>query len=308
MIKVENLSFTYPKTSAPVLKDLSFSIGNGEIYGLLGPSGSGKSTTQKILMGLLEKFSGQAKIFGQSIKNIDRSFYEKIGVSFELPTLYLRLTALENLKLFAALYQTPTKDPMETLALVDLTEAANQRVSNFSKGMKMRLNLCRAFLNDPDLLFLDEPTTGQDPTRARHTRQLILRLKDEGKTIFLTTHNMAEADEICDRVGFLTNGHIPVSGIPDDLKRQYGQRILEVTTGSAKSRKKYSFSMENIGKNAKFLKLLDSGKVTAMHTMEASLDDVFIKVTAAEAKAKIKAGVGARAGVGAGAGAKREAN
>ncbi len=289
MIKVENLSFAYPKTNATVLRDLSFSIGNGEIYGLLGPSGSGKSTTQKILMGLLPQFSGQAKIFGQSIKAIDRSFYEKIGVSFELPTLYLRLTALENLKLFAALYQSETKDPMEILALVDLKDAANQRVGNFSKGMKMRLNLCRAFLNDPDLLFLDEPTTGQDPTRARHTRQLILRLKDEGKTIFLTTHNMAEADEICDRVGFLTNGHIPVSGVPDDLKRQYGQRILEVTTAEAKSRKKHSFPMENIGKNAKFLKLLDSGEVISMHTMEASLDDVFIKVTEAEDKAKARA-------------------
>ncbi|VAW22074.1 Efflux ABC transporter, ATP-binding protein [hydrothermal vent metagenome] len=284
MIKVENLSFAYPKTSAPVLRDLSFSIGNGEIYGLLGPSGSGKSTTQKILMGLLQGFSGEAKIFGQSIRNIDRSFYEKIGVSFELPTLYLRLTALENLKLFAALYQGATKDPMEVLGLVDLTEAANQRVGNFSKGMKMRLNLCRAFLNDPELLFLDEPTTGQDPARARHTRQLILKLKEEGKTIFLTTHNMAEADEICDRVGFLTNGYIPVSGVPDDLKRQYGQPMLEVTTVSANSAKKHLFPMENIGKNAKFLKLLDSSKIRAMHTMEASLDDVFIKVTEAEAK------------------------
>ena len=134
------------------------------------------------------------------------------------------------------------------------------------------------------LYLLDEPTTGQDPARARHTRQLILKMKEEGKTIFLTTHNMAEADEICDRVGFLTNGHIPVSGVPDDLKRQYGQRILEVTTGRAKGAKKHTFPMENIGKNAKFLKLLDSGKIVSMHTMEASLDDVFIKVTEAEAK------------------------
>ncbi len=284
MIKVENLSFTYPKTHAPVLNGLNFSIGNGEVYGLLGPSGSGKSTTQKILMGLLPDFSGEAKIFNKSIKTIERSFYEKIGVSFELPTLYLRLTALENLKLFAALYQSATKDPMEVLDLVDLSEAANQRVGNFSKGMKMRLNLCRAFLNDPELLFLDEPTTGQDPTRARHTRQLILKLKQAGKTIFLTTHNMAEADEICDRVGFLTNGYIPVSGVPYDLKRQYGQPVLEVTTSNTKSAKKYSFAMENIGKNKEFLKLLDSGKVISMHTMEASLDDVFIKVTEAEAK------------------------
>ncbi len=284
MIEVENLDFTYPGAGAPVLKNLGFSIGDGEVYGLLGPSGSGKSTTQKILLGLLPQFSGEAKIFGRSIKTTRRSFYEKIGVSFELPTLYLRLTALENLKLFAALYQNASRDPMEILGLVDLKDAANQRVGNFSKGMKMRLNLCRSFLNDPELLFLDEPTTGQDPTRARATRQLILKLRDEGKTIFLTTHNMAEADEICDRVGFLTNGYIPVSGVPDDLKHQYGQRVLEVRTGTNNRGKKYSFPMENIAKNSRFLKLLDSGKITSMHTMEASLDDVFIKVCEAEAK------------------------
>ncbi len=284
MIEVKNLEFTYPGAGAPVLKNLGFCVGDGEVYGLLGPSGSGKSTTQNILLGLLVKFSGEANIFGQSIKTTRRSFYEKIGVSFELPALYLRLTALENLKLFAALYQSKTRDPMEILDLVDLTDAANQRVGNFSKGMKMRLNLCRSFLNNPELLFLDEPTTGQDPTRARATRQLILDLKGQGKTIFLTTHNMAEADEICDRVGFLTNGYIPVSGVPDELKHQYGRRVVEVRTGTSNTGKKYSFVMDNIGKNRQFLQLLDSGKVTSMHTMEASLDDVFIKVTRAEAK------------------------
>ncbi len=275
MIEVQNLSFSYPKTNVKVLDNLSFTIKRGEIYGLLGPSGSGKSTTQKILMGLLPNFSGEAKIFGQSIRNINRDFYEKIGVSFELPTLYLRLSALENLKLFAALYESETKDLMEILDLVGLKDAANMRVANFSKGMKMRLNLCRSLVNNPQLLFFDEPTTGQDPKRARLTRKLILRLKNEGKTIFLTTHNMAEADEICDRVGFLTNGNIPVSGKPEELKRQYGKSILDVRTNN----KTYSFPMENIGRNEKFLSLLDRGGIIAMHTQEASLDDVFIKVT-----------------------------
>ncbi len=275
MIEVQNLSFSYPKTNVKVLENLSFTIKKGEIYGLLGPSGSGKSTTQKILMGLLPNFSGEAKVFGQSIKNINRDFYEKIGVSFELPTLYLRLSALENLKLFAALYKSETKDLMEVLDLVGLKDAANMRVGNFSKGMKMRLNLCRSLINNPQLLFFDEPTTGQDPKRARLTRKLILRLKNEGKTIFLTTHNMAEADEICDRVGFLTNGNIPVSGKPEELKRQYGKSVLDVRTND----KTYSFPMENIGRNEKFLSLLDRGGIIAMHTQEASLDDVFIKVT-----------------------------
>jgi energy-coupling factor transporter ATP-binding protein EcfA2 len=124
MIEVEDLSFTYPGSTAPTLDQLSFSIGKGEVYGLLGPSGAGKSTTQRILMGLLPGFSGAALVFGKKVGVLGRAYYERIGVSFELPTLYLRLTARENLKLFAALYDRPTRDPMEVLSLVDLAEAA----------------------------------------------------------------------------------------------------------------------------------------------------------------------------------------
>ncbi len=214
MIRVDDLSFTYRGAGTPTLRGLSFSIERGEVYGLLGPSGAGKSTTQRILMGLLRGFSGEAEIFGQPIGSLGRELYQRIGVSFELPAVYLRLTALENLKLFAALYEGPVRDPMEVLALVDLVDAAHQRVDQFSKGMKMRLNLCRALMHDPDLLFLDEPTTGQDPARSRVTRDLIRSLKARGKTIFLTTHNMAEAEEVCDRVGFLVDGRIPVTGSP----------------------------------------------------------------------------------------------
>lgn len=275
MISVKDLQFMYPKEPKPILNGLSFDIEDGEVFGLLGPSGSGKSTTQKILMGLLKNYSGEANIFGQPVGSLGREFYERIGVSFELPTLYLRLTAAENLQLFAALYERPTRDVLEVLELVDLADDANKRVEAFSKGMKMRLNLCRSLLHDPDILFLDEPTTGQDPSRARMTRDLILRLKSEGKTIFLTTHNMAEADEVCDRVAFLSNGHIPVIGAPDALKRQYGQRELQVGTDT----KNYSYPMDNIGKNSDFLKILQNDDVVSMHTQEASLDDVFIKAT-----------------------------
>lgn len=279
MIEVEDLSFTYPGAAAPTLDRLSFSIAKGEVYGLLGPSGAGKSTTQRILMGLLSGFSGMAKIFGETVGSRGRAYYERIGVSFELPTLYLRLTARENLKLFAALYAGPTRDPMEVLALVDLAEAADQRVETFSKGMKMRLNLCRALLHDPELLFLDEPTTGQDPARARLTRDLVLRLKSEGRTVFLTTHNMAEAAEICDRVGFLAHGHIPVTGSPRALMREYGQRLLEVTTTSDAGTQAARFPMDDIGRNEAFLALIGSREVVAMHTLEASLDEVFIRAT-----------------------------
>lgn len=279
MIRVENLRFTYPGAATPTLNGLSFDIAAGQVYGLLGPSGAGKSTTQRILMGLLSGYTGEAAIFERPVADLGRALYERIGVSFELPAVYLRLTARENLKLFAALYNRPSRDPLEVLAEVDLADAADQRVEQFSKGMKMRLNLARAILHDPDLLFLDEPTTGQDPARARTTRALIGKLKAAGKTIFLTTHNMAEAEEVCDRVGFLSHGAIPVTGTPDELKRRYGQRTLEAAIATPAGIEKQSFAMDGIGSNVDFLELLTAGQVVSMHTLEASLDDVFIRAT-----------------------------
>lgn len=280
MIHVADLTFTYPGAGKPTLSGLSFDIAQGEVFGLLGPSGAGKSTTQRILMGLLHGFTGEATLFGAPVATLGRSLYDRIGVGFELPAVYLRLTALENLKLFASLYDRPTRDPREVLAEVDLLDAADQRVEQFSKGMKMRLNLARAILHDPDLLFVDEPTTGQDPARARITRQLIARLRQQGKTIFLTTHNMAEAEEICDHVGFLVGGRIPVAGTPQELKRRYGRRALDVTIAGSGDAARRSFSMDGIGANAEFLALLTSGQVVAMHTLEATLDDIFIEATA----------------------------
>jgi fluoroquinolone transport system ATP-binding protein len=279
MITVESLSYTYPGAGEPTLRDVSFTIAQGEVYGLLGPSGAGKSTTQRILLGLLRGFGGRAAIRGQPVETMGRRLYEQIGVCFELPAVYLRLTALENLRLFAALYDSPSRDPMEVLRLVDLDDAAHQRADTFSKGMKMRLNLARALLHDPELLFLDEPTTGQDPARARTTRELMLRLRGEGKTIFLTTHNMAEAVEVCDRVGFLADGRIPVTGPPDVLRREYGQPVLEVTIASPLGIEKRRFPMTAIGRNEDFLTLLRTHDVVSMHTLEASLDDVFIRAT-----------------------------
>lgn len=285
MISARNLGFTYGGAAAPVLSGLSLEVGQGEVYGLLGPSGAGKSTTQRILLGLLSGYSGEATIFGRSVQSLGRGLYERIGVSFELPTVYLRLTALENLSLFAALYAKKTRNPMEVLAEVDLADAANQRAEQFSKGMKMRLNLARALLHDPEMLFLDEPTTGQDPARARTTRDLIRRLKSEGKTIFLTTHNMAEAEEVCDRVGFLAGGTIPVTGTPDELKRRFGQRVLEASVAMPDGIERQTFPMDGIGRNAAFLDLLQAERIVSMHTLEASLDDVFIKATGAAKEA-----------------------
>jgi len=279
MIHVENLRFSYPGARAPTLEALDFDVRPGEVYGLLGPSGAGKSTTQRILMGLEPHFGGTVELFGEPIGALGRKLYERIGVSFELPAVYLRLTALENLRLFAALYDRPTRDPREVLGWVDLLDAADQRVDQFSKGMKLRLNLARALLHDPELVFLDEPTSGQDPTRARATRELVNRLRAEGRTIFLTTHNMSEAAEICDRVGFLTRGSIPVTGTPGELMRRYGKRQLDVAASTDGRIAHHEFPMEGIGANPEFIALLKAGQIVSLHTLEATLEDVFIAAT-----------------------------
>ncbi|HEY9012107.1 MAG TPA: ABC transporter ATP-binding protein [Devosia sp.] len=283
MIEVEDLTFSYPKAGSPTLRGVTFHVERGEVYGLLGPSGAGKSTTQRILLGLLKGHMGKVMLFGAPIEATGRGLYERIGVSFELPAVYLRLTAVENLRLFASLYDRPVRDPIEVLADVDLADAAHQRVDQFSKGMKMRLNLARALLHDPDLLFLDEPTTGQDPARARTTRDLIRSLRARGKTIFLTTHNMAEAEEICDRVGFLFEGRIAVTGTPDELKQRFGQRQVEVMTRTDGSNR-HLFAMDGLGNNEEFLALLRAENVLSIHTKEASLDDIFVETTHARAQ------------------------
>ena len=280
MIHVENLSFTYPGASGPTLAGLAFEVRPGEVYGLLGPSGAGKSTTQRILMGLEPRFGGTVELFGQPIGALGRKLYERIGVSFELPAVYLRLTALENLRLFAALYDRPRRDAREVLGWVDLLDAADQRVEQFSKGMKLRLNLARALLHDPELVFLDEPTSGQDPARARATRDLIGRLRAEGRTVFLTTHNMSEAAEICDRVGFLSHRAIPVTGTPEELMRRYGRRLLDVAVSGEAGISHHEFPMDDLAANPEFLTLLQSGRVVSLHTLEATLEDVFIAATA----------------------------
>jgi fluoroquinolone transport system ATP-binding protein len=200
MLKVDGLSFTYPGNSRKILHELSFTIGKGEIFGFLGPSGSGKSTTQRILYRLLQGYHGQVEFDGVSLTDWGRDFYERIGVSFELPNHYLKLTAYENLQFFASFYRNKGPGIDRLLQLVGLQEDAHKRVSDYSKGMKMRLNFIRSMLHNPDMLFLDKPTSGLDPINAHIIKETIRNLKKEGKTIFLTTHHMIDADQLCDRV------------------------------------------------------------------------------------------------------------
>ncbi len=276
MIKVQDLRFQYPKAAMPTLKGLNFDIEKGEIFGFLGPSGSGKSTTQKILFKILSGYSGQALIDGRELSNWDRDLYQKIGVGFELPNHYLKLSALENLRFFGSFYYKGHQ-PMDLLDMVGLKGDAHKKVAEFSKGMKMRLNFIRAILHDPDILFLDEPTSGLDPVNAKILRDIILRLKSEGKTIFISTHLMYDAEKLCDRVAFIVDGEIKTIGSPDGLKQQYGEERVELKL--RQEAEKRSFPLQGLGQNGAFLSALQAGELETVHSKEANLEDIFIKIT-----------------------------
>lgn len=279
MITVENLSFTYPKAAKPALRGLNFQITRGEIFGFLGPSGAGKSTTQKILIGLLKDYQGQVSVFGKDLKTWQADYYERVGVSFEFPNHYLKLTALENLSYFAALYGNVGQEPSRLLERVGLGADGDKPVAQFSKGMKNRLNVARALLHDPELLFLDEPTTGLDPVNARLIKELIEEQRSAGKTVFLTTHNMTVADELCDRVGFIVDGEVRLIDAPRALKLRYGRRVVRVESRPAEQTMTRDFPLETLGDDADFIALLRGGQVQTIHTLEATLEDIFIEAT-----------------------------
>jgi len=277
MIKVSNLSYTYPKSTVAALKDLNFEIARGEIFGFLGPSGAGKSTTQKVLYKILNDFTGEIAIQDRPLKEWTNEYFEKIGVGFELPNHYLKLTARENLKLFAAFY--PEKNLQSLDGLFEnfgLADDADKRVEAFSKGMKMRLNFIRAIMHGPDILFLDEPTAGLDPINARKIKRHIIKLKNEGKTIFVTTHDMATADELCDRVAFIAEGEILLTEKPSVLKNEYGKHAVKVELLNGQSSE---FSVKGLGHNPKFLEFISQDEILRINTQEATLEEVFIKVT-----------------------------
>ena len=278
MIKVENLRYTYKKNNAPTIKELSFNIGEGEIFGFLGPSGAGKSTTQNILTKLLRNYNGHISILNKELSSWNNNYYEHIGVGFELPNHYLKLTAKENLRLFSSFYKRKVQAPADLLQLVGLEGDANRKVSDFSKGMKMRLNFVRAFMHNPEILFFDEPTSGLDPVNAKRIKDIISDLKAKKKTIFVTTHNMYDADSICDRVAFIIDGEIKLIDQPKKLKLEYGKRKVRVEYSNGQSLLQ-EFELDNLGENQDFLKLIRSEYIDSIHTEEATLEDIFIKVT-----------------------------
>jgi fluoroquinolone transport system ATP-binding protein len=279
VIEVRSFSFTYRTTDRPAVRDVTFSVQRHEIFGFLGPSGAGKSTTQNVLIKLLGGYQGSVAVLGKNLRAWDRSYYRQIGVAFEAPNHYLKLTAHENLRLFASLHGGKTEAPDELLDRVGLEDDGNKRVGEFSKGMRGRLTLARALLHRPELLFLDEPTAGLDPVSARRIRHVIRDARDSGATVFLTTHDMVTANELCDRVAFLVDGQIVALDAPRALRLAYGRRVVRVEARADGGRVVREFPLDTLARESEFLDLLQSGAVETIHTLETTLEDVFVQVT-----------------------------
>lgn len=279
MIKVEGLFYSYSGSDNYAIKDVHFEVAKGEVLGFLGPSGAGKSTTQGILTGLLPLQKGKAQVAGYDMKHPPREMFNRIGVSFEQSNVYGKLTAMENLEFYRKLFDVPTLDPMDLLRLVGLDHVANKKAATFSKGMKHRLTFARSMINRPEMWFLDEPTTGLDPAIASQIKDVIKAKHIEGKTIFLTTHNMFIADELCDRVAFIIEGTIKLIDSPRNLKLQYGERFVDVEYKEEQGTVKETLSLVSEPDRLRLNEIINGKEIEMMHTKEATLEEIFIKVT-----------------------------
>ena len=276
MIQVSHFLFSYTKN--PFIQDMNFSVEEGEIFGFLGPSGAGKSTLQKILLGMLPNYQGSARVNGTECKHRGADFYESIGVDFEFSTLYEKLSARENLQFFSSLYRRQTRSIPELLAAVGLENDGDKRVSDYSKGMKSRLNFVKALLHDPELLFLDEPTSGLDPTNSRLMKEMILEEKRRGKTILLTTHNMLDAAELCDRVAFIVGGKIFALDSPHNLIMSKG--AAQVTYAWLDQvEQTASCPMDKLSEDTLLQRLLAENRLRSIHSSEPTLNDIFLEIT-----------------------------
>ena len=279
MIEVKNIYHSYKKNDEYAVNDVSFTIEKGEIFGFLGPSGAGKTTTQGVLVGLLDLQQGDVSIDGKPREGRpDKAFFIRIGVGFEIPNVYKKLTGLDNLKFHAKLYNGATEDAMKVLEMVGLGEEAKKKAGDYSKGMMQRLGFARSMINKPDIWFLDEPTMGMDPNAANRIKNIIRKKQTEGTTIFLTTHNMFVADELCDRVAFIVDGKIVTLYTPKNLKLKYGQAQVTVEYTDSGELKSETFGMTGKDKEL-LLKFLADHDIKTMHSGEPTLEEIFIKLT-----------------------------
>jgi ABC-2 type transport system ATP-binding protein len=277
-IVAEELIYLY--NSFLAVDRISFNVAQGEILGFLGPNGAGKTTTVKMLTGQLRPKGGKATLLGMDIaSNVDK-VQGDIGVCFETTNLYEQMSAIENLQLFARLFNVRQFDGNALLKRVGLASREKDRVENYSKGMKQRLMVARSIVNRPRVLFLDEPTAGLDPTSAEGIRNIILEERERGATIFLTTHDMMEADKLSDRVAFMDQGKIVALDTPLNLKQQYGKRALKaiVSTGDGKLEDR-EIILDTPETPSAVQQLFEKEKIVTVHSEEATLEDIFISIT-----------------------------
>ncbi len=276
-ISVRNLSHWYGNLQA--VKEISFEVYPGEILGFLGPNGAGKSTTIKVLTGQLALKGGQAQILGRDVGRDDPIIQSQIGVTFEEKNLYLEMSALENLDFFASLFGIANPKSMEALKRVGLADRARDRVSEYSKGMRQRLMIARAFINKPKVLFLDEPTDGLDPVTAAEIRKTIKEEAERGVAVLLTTHNMFEADELSDRVAFINEGEIVALDTAENLKLKYGKRSVRVRLRDGNDIREENLPLDGEKSSTLLSKLAASPDLLTIHTEEATLEAIFIRLT-----------------------------
>lgn len=249
---------------------ISFSVHEGEIFGFLGKNGAGKSTTIKMLTGQLRADTGEISVHKLNPVTDQKKLSRYVGLVPEELTLYTDMTVEENLRFFSKLYGVEFSKNKPLFNRLDLGNFMKTKVKKLSKGYKQRVLIARALLNDPRIIFMDEPTSGLDPDIAQSIRDIIRDLKKEGKTIFLTTHYMNEAEELCDRVVFVKEGKIMEGGKPYELKLKYGDSKLRIT----KNHTVETFDKSDVNSIYRFIK----DGFDTIHTCESTLEDVFIKV------------------------------
>jgi len=276
-ILAEELTYQYGDLVA--VDHISFDVARGEILGFLGPNGAGKTTTVKMLTGQFRPRAGRAVILGMDVARQPQQVQGRIGVCFEITNLYEKMTAADNLKLFARLFGRRDLDAEALLRRVGLAGRGRDKVGTYSKGMKQRLMVARAIVSEPQVLFLDEPTSGLDPASSEAIRNIILEEKERGATILLTTHDMAEADKLSDRVAFMNQGKIVALDTPHNLKQQYGQRALKAKVSSGGELVEREVPLDTPETADDIHKLFATEKVVTIHSAEASLEDIFIQIT-----------------------------
>ena len=274
MIKCESVVKRFDEKT--VLSGINIKIPKGKIFGLLGPSGAGKTTLIKILTGQLDYDRGRVSILGKDVKSLTGEDKKQIGIMMDQFGVYERLSCYDNLKIFANLYKIPSSKISENLELVELGDAAKKSASELSKGMRVRLQLARVFMLSPKILFLDEPTTGLDPMTQKKIHNIIMSKKEEGCTIFLTTHNMEEAAKLCDTVALLNEGLIVDSGNPEEICRKYNhQKRINILLKSGEN-----LELDHDKKSADPIRmLLMNDEIVTIHSSEPTLETVFLELT-----------------------------